>query len=68
MASSIDKINALVDKYSLSETVKQECIKISKESYTLGSNNAFNALRTQNNQNNKIFKEQLQKLVEKWLS
>ncbi len=26
--TSIDKINALVDKYSLSETVKQEFIKI----------------------------------------
>ncbi len=44
MTSEIDKINALVDKYSLSETIKQAIIQISKDAYIKGSNDCFKNL------------------------
>ncbi len=68
MATSIDKINALVDKYSLSETVKEEIRKISSDAYIQGSNDASKALKQHHEGVNRIVKSELQKLVEKWLS
>ena len=68
MANSIEKINALVDKYSLSETVKQEIRKISSDAYIQGSNDTSKALKEHHEGVNRIIKSELNKLVEKWLS
>jgi hypothetical protein len=47
--TSIDKINALVDKYSLSETVKQEIIKILEkacdDAYEKGRDDLYDEIR-----------------------
>ncbi len=51
--TSIDKINALVDKYSLSETVKQAIIQISKDAYVTGHTDCFNQINEVNNRLNK---------------
>ncbi len=45
MASSIDKINALTEKYGLSETVKEAIRKISSDAYIQGHNDCFNQLK-----------------------
>ena len=44
MASSIDKINALTEKYGLSETVKLAIIEISKEAYCSGVHSVVNQI------------------------
>ena len=41
MASSTEQINALVEKFGLSETVKQEIIKITEIAYNEGHHNCF---------------------------
>jgi hypothetical protein len=65
--TSIDKINALVDKYSLSETVKEAIIAISKEAYITGSNDASKALKQHHEGVNRIVKSELEKLINEWL-
>ncbi len=44
MASSIEKINALVDKYNLSNTVKEAIIEISKDAYVNGVHSVVNQI------------------------
>ena len=39
--NTTEQINALVEKYGLSETVKQEIVKIVKESYEEGYGNGY---------------------------
>jgi hypothetical protein len=45
MATSKEKINALTEKYGLSNTVKEAIIEISKEAYITGSNDCFKQLK-----------------------
>ena len=66
--TSIEKINALTEKYGLSETVKEAIIQISKDAYIKGSNDATQALKQHQEGVNRIVKSELNKLVEKWLS
>ena len=68
MASSIDKINRLVDKYSLSDTVKEAIIEISKDAYITGSNNASKALKEHQQEVNRIVKLELEKIIKEWLT
>jgi len=67
MANSIDKINALVDKYSLSETVKEEIRKISKDAYIQGSNDASREFKEHQSGVNRIVKYEIEKLIKEWL-
>ncbi len=66
--TSIDKINALTEKYGLSNTVKEAIIEISKDAYIKGSNDASEAVKEHYEGVNRIVKSELNKLVEKWLS
>ena len=68
MASSIDKINALTEKYGLSETVKEAIIEISKDAYITGSNNASKALIEHQGGVKRIVKYELEKIIKEWLS
>lgn len=43
--SIIETINKLCDKHNLSHEVKEDIIKLSKKSYTQGSNDMFNVLK-----------------------
>lgn len=45
MASSIEKIEALAEKYNLSHTVKQAIIQISKDAYIQGHNDCHKQLK-----------------------
>ena len=65
--TSIDKINALVDKYSLSETVKEEIRKISSDAYIQGSNDASRAVKEHYEGVNRIVKYELEKVIKEWL-
>jgi hypothetical protein len=68
MATSIDKINALTEKYGLSNTVKEAIIEISKDAYITGSNNTSKALKEHQEGVNRIVKLQLEKVIKEWLS
>jgi len=68
MASSIDKINALTEKYGLSETVKLAIIEISKEAYITGSNDASKAFKEHSEGVNRIIKLELEKIIKEWLT
>jgi len=68
MASSIDKINALTEKYGLSETVKLAIIEISKEAYVTGSNDAGKAFKEHSEGVNRIIKLELEKIIKEWLT
>jgi len=68
MASSIDKINAITEKYGLSNTVKEAIIEISKDAYIQGSNNASKALKQHQEGVNRIVKSELNKLINEWLN
>ena len=65
--TSIDRINALVDKYSLSETVKEEIRKISSDAYIQGSNDASRAVKEHYEGVNRIVKYELEKVIKEWL-
>lgn len=45
MASSIEKIEALAEKYNLSHTIKEAIRKISSESYIQGHNDCYKQLK-----------------------
>lgn len=45
MASSIEKIEALAEKYNLSYTVKEAIIQISKDAYIQGHNDCYKQLK-----------------------
>jgi hypothetical protein len=65
--TNIDKINDLVDKYSLSDTVKQAIIEISKEAYIQGSNDASREFKEHQSGVNRIVKYEIEKLIKEWL-
>ena len=68
MANSIEKINALTEKYGLSETVKQAIINISKEAYITGSNDASKAMKQHQEGVNEIVKSEVNKILNEWLT
>lgn len=45
MASSIEQINDLVEKYGLSETVKQEIVNIVNDAYEKGRDDFYEETR-----------------------
>ena len=51
--TSIEKINELVEKYNISETIKQAIIQISKDAYITGHTDCFNQIKDVNNLINK---------------
>ena len=57
MASSIDQINALVEKYGLSETVKQEIVKIAKQAFNNGRYTVHLSKHDLDNNNIKGYKD-----------
>jgi hypothetical protein len=67
MASSIDKINALTEKYGLSNTVKEAIIEISKDAYIQGSNDASREFKEHQSGVNRIVKYEIEKLIKEWL-
>ncbi len=67
MASSIEKINALTEKYGLSETVKEAIIEISKEAYIKGSHDASRAFKEHQDGVNRIVKLELEKVIKECL-
>ena len=66
--TSIEKINILVDKFSLSETVKNAIINISKEAYITGSNDASYAMMQHQEGVNGIVKSKVNKILDEWLN
>ena len=66
--TSIEKINILVDKFSLSETVKNAIIEISKEAYITGSNDASKAMIQHQEGVNVIVKSEVYKVFNEWLT